>query len=171
MDFCKPAFVTAALFIAILILDLAKRDYRLLGGHFLFGVISVLLMLFLCQNDAEIVAWGVLLLPFLLLAVGLIIGAIQKTSGEPRGVPSVKASIGPSTPECTCDETGSYAAICQKHPIDASGCVVVPKEEKKEEKPVTTSTQQTTTSTTIEKPVCGPTTGLACLNPSVLQSA
>lgn len=169
MDFCKPAFVTAALFIAILILDLAKRDYRLLGGHFLFGIISVLLMLFLCQNDAEVVAWGVLLLPFLLLALGLVIGAIQKTSGEPRGV---KASIGPATPECTCDETGSYASICHKHPIDASGSVVVPKEEKKEEKPATTSTQQTTTNTTTnEKPVCGPTTGLACLNPSVLQSA
>jgi hypothetical protein len=170
MDFCKPAFVTAALFVAILILDLAKRDYRLLGGHFLFGIISVLLMLFLCQNDAEFVAWGVLLLPFLLLALGLVIGAIQKTSGEPRGVTTnAKPIIGPSIPECTCDETGPYSAICHQHPIDASGCVI-PKEtnveEKKEEKPLTKETEAKS-----EKPVCGQTTGLACLNPSVLQSA
>lgn len=169
MDFCKPAFVTAALFVAVLILDLAKRDYRLLGGHFLFGIIAVLLMLFLCQNDAEYVAWGVLLLPFLLLALGLVIGAIQKTSGEPRSVSApVKQSVVSSTPECTCDQTGPYAVICHQHPIDASGCIVVPKtEETKEEK---THTKENTTTAT-EKPVCGPTTGMACLNPSVLQSA
>ena len=170
MDFCRPAFVTAALFIAILILDLAKRDYRLLGGHFLFGIISVLLMLFLCQNDAESVAWGVLLLPFILLAIGLVIGAIQKTSGEKRGSEKPVPRPGPE-PDCTCDESLPYSSLCQKHPVDASGCIV-PKVEvekpstKEDKKPETT----TSTSTT-EKPVCGPTTGMACVNPSVLQSA
>lgn len=162
MDFCRPAFVTAALFIAILILDLAKRDYRLLGGHFLFGIIAVLLMLFLCQNEAEVVAWGVLLLPFILLAIGLVIGAIQKTSGEPRGV------VAKLVPECTCDETLPYSSLCQQHPVDASGCVV-PKD-KTDTKPAETKPSDKNETTT-EKPVCGPTTGIACVNPSVLQSA
>lgn len=165
MDFCKPAFVTAALFIAILILDLAKRDYRLLGGHFLFGIIAVLLMLFLCQNEAEVVAWGVLLLPFILLAIGLIIGAIQKTSGEPRGV---VAKLVPQ-PECTCDETLPYSSLCQQHPVDASGCVV-PKD-KAVPKPADTTSSVKTETTTTQKQFCGPTTGIACVNPSVLQSA
>lgn len=164
MDFCRPAFVTAALFIAILILDLAKRDYRLLGGHFLFGIIAVLLMLFLCQNEAESVAWGVLLLPFILLAIGLVIGAIQKTSGEPRGVVPR-----PPEPECTCDETIPYSSLCQKHPVDASGCVIPQKTTTKEQQQISVVPEVPKLKT--ETPVCGPTTGVACLNPSVLQSA
>lgn len=167
MDFCRPAFVTAALFIAILILDLAKRDYRLIGGHFLFGIIAVLLMLFLCNNEAEVVAWGVLLLPFILLAIGLVIGAIQKTSGEPRGV---VAKLVPQ-PECTCDETLPYSSLCQKHPVDASGCVVPKDKTETKEDKGTIPEKPATGTTATEKPVCGPTTGIACVNPSVLQSA
>ena len=169
MNSCTPAFVTAALFIAVLILDLAKRDYRLLGGRFLLGIIAVLLMLFLCKNNAEFVAWGVLLLPFILLAIGLVIGAIQKTSGEPRGVTTPKAVVPDS--ECTCDESLPYSSLCQKHPVDASGSIV-PNTQKQDEKAVNTITlTQEQGQNTTEKPVCGPTTGIACVNPSVLQSA
>ncbi len=166
MDSCTPAFVTAALFISILILDLAKRNYRLLGGHFLLGIISVLLMVYLCQHEAEYVAWGLLLMPFLLLALGFIIGAIQKGSGEPRLTPTEIASG--KQEDCTCDENAPYASVCVKHPIDASGCLVKPEEPTKQvSQPAATTTNKTTTT----EQICGPTTGIPCVNPAVLQSA
>lgn len=169
MDSCTPAFVTAALFISILILDLAKRNYRLLGGHFLLGIISVLLMLYLCQREAEYVAWGLLLIPFLLLALGFIIGAIQKGSGEPRmPKPSSVPSSGKQE-DCTCEENAPYSSVCPEHPIDASGSLVKPEEPTKQ--PTQTTTTDKIQDQKQQANTCGPTTGVPCVNPAVLQSA
>jgi hypothetical protein len=67
---CMPAILTFAIFIALLILDLIRREFSLLLGHSLFGIVSVLLMNVLCQNNASLAAWGLLALPFILLILG-----------------------------------------------------------------------------------------------------
>ena len=77
---CTPTIATAALFVALIILDLLRRDYELLPGHGFFGLISVFLMAILCQRGYSMAAWGLLLFPFVILVIGLGIQANQPTS-------------------------------------------------------------------------------------------
>lgn len=69
-----PALITGAFFLSLLILDLIRRDSRPFVGHLIFGIIAVILMVYLSQNDAEFVAWGIFSIPVVLLCIGLLIG-------------------------------------------------------------------------------------------------
>lgn len=95
-----PAITTGALFVALLTLDLINRNNRLLAAHFIFGVIAVLLMLYLSQQGADFVAWGLLVLPFILLLTGVIIGSVKATPGS--GATQVATPVLKSTPCSTC---------------------------------------------------------------------
>jgi hypothetical protein len=64
---CTPTVATAAAFTSLLILDLFRRDFELLPGHMFFGVLSVAGMAILCQRGATFAAWGLFLLPFVLV--------------------------------------------------------------------------------------------------------
>ena len=81
MEISYPALTTAALFVALILLDLAKSQYKLLIGHFLFGIIAVLLMIYLSQKGADLVAWGIFSIPLVMLAIGLAIGALHSAPG------------------------------------------------------------------------------------------
>ena len=107
MDISYPGLTTAALFMALIILDLAKHQYKLLIGHFLAGIISVLLMVYLSQNGADLVAWGVFSIPLVMLGLGLSIGALRAA---------------PGTVSATADAAiTSRASIPAPVPCDASG--------------------------------------------------
>jgi hypothetical protein len=67
---CTPTIATAALFVALLFLDLFRHDFELLPGHAFAGVLSTGLMAVLCQYGAGIAAWGLLLLPFIIVIFG-----------------------------------------------------------------------------------------------------
>ncbi len=87
MDFlCTPAIASAALFTALLFLDLLRRDYELLPGHSLFGIAATILIGILCRNGATMAAWGLLALPFVVLIVGWII-MVSKAKPSPRPAP------------------------------------------------------------------------------------
>lgn len=102
-SFCPPAVVTGALFTALLFLDLFRREYKLLPGHAIFGVIATLLMAILCQNGASMVAWGLLVLPFLFLLIGWMIWAIKQQEDRPSSPYPIapKPAVNPCS---TCDE-------------------------------------------------------------------
>lgn len=119
-----PAFITVAIFTSILIVDLLKAEYKYMLGHFLFGVIAFLLMLYLADSGATYVAYGVLLLPFVLLLLGWSIDSVKKASGE-TGAPSAP----PATPRvpCGCSRCRSCPCICiPQSTTDASGSTVKP---------------------------------------------
>jgi hypothetical protein len=120
-----PTFITVAIFTAILIQDLAKADYKYMLGHFLFGVIAVLLMLYLTDSGATYVAYGVLVLPFVLLLVGWSIDSVKKVSGETVPAPS-PSLLPPPTPRapCGCGRCRSCPCICVFK--DASGSAILP---------------------------------------------
>lgn len=118
-----PTFLTVAIFTAILIQDLIKAEYKYMLGHFLFGLIAVLLMLFLTENGDTTVAYGVLLLPFVLLLVGWSIDSVKKASGK------VVLPVMPPAPTpqpCGCGRCRSCPCICPtpKTTTDASGSTV-----------------------------------------------
>ena len=92
---------------ALIILDLAKQQYKLLIGHFLVGIIAVLLMVYLSQNGADLVAWGVFSIPLVMLGIGLLIGALR----APPGTVSASAA----------SAIAATAHIPDPVPCDASG--------------------------------------------------
>ena len=80
---CTPAVVTAALFTSLIFLDLFRREYHLLPGHGIFGIIATLLMAILCQNNVTLAAWGLLAVPFLFLLIGLMIWSVKSQEAGP----------------------------------------------------------------------------------------
>ena len=62
--------VTASLFAALVVLDLLRHDYQLLPGHTFFGILCVLAMSILEQNNYSNVGWGLLLTPLVILLIG-----------------------------------------------------------------------------------------------------
>ena len=77
MDICPPAIVTAACFVAVILLDLYTRDWRRAPGHALLGVFAVLLMIFICQRASQTVAWILLAAPFVLVLLGWVFRAFS----------------------------------------------------------------------------------------------
>jgi len=64
-----PVFVTAALFIAIVLEDLILHSPENITKHSLEGLVCVLLMLILSRNNMEYVSWGLLVLPLVVIIV------------------------------------------------------------------------------------------------------
>ena len=84
MDICPPAVVTAASFVAVIFLDLYRREYRSVPGHALFGVFAVLLMIFICQRGSATVAWILFSVPFLFVFLAYIVRFMSEGKEEPE---------------------------------------------------------------------------------------
>jgi hypothetical protein len=106
MDICTPTVATAALFVSLLLLDLLRREYRLITGHTLFGIVSVLLMQTLCSSGAEFAAWGLFILPFVFVILGLMIMQLRGSRYGPLG-PGGTPPIIPGVPTPGCGSPAS----------------------------------------------------------------
>lgn len=110
---CTPAIATAAIFVALLFLDLFRREFHLLPAHSLFGFVSVLLMSVLCQNNANFVAWGLLAFPFVILVLGWGMMALKAT--DTSTVPYRIGNVTPAPNPCaTCTKPVTRCACPQK---------------------------------------------------------
>lgn len=151
MDISYPALTTAALFMALILLDIGKQQFKLMIGHLLVGIIAVLLMVYLSQNGADMVAWGIFLIPLVMLAIGLTIGALRSAPGAVSAAATMAISSSASAKAAT---TGPV-------PCDASGNPL--------------SSVANTAATTVSPAAtvqCGPGTGQTqCINTSKLASA
>ena len=103
-----PTIATGAMFVALIFLDLLRRDYELLPGHGFFGLISVFLMAILCQHGYSMTAWGLLLFPFVLLVIGWGIQATKPMSA----LPSVAATYA-SMSERSCSNCKQKSCGCR----------------------------------------------------------
>jgi len=90
-----PTILTAAIFVALIFLDLFRRDFNLLPGHGFFGVLCVMLIAVVCQYGSNLLAWGLLAVP----AVILIIGWGIQTTGVPSGAIPYPTMINPAAAE------------------------------------------------------------------------
>lgn len=151
MDISYPALTTAALFMALILLDIGKQQFKLMIGHFLVGIIAVLLMVYLSQNGADMVAWGIFLIPLVMLAIGLTIGALRSAPGAVSAAATMAIS---SSASAKADATGPV-------PCDASG------------NPLSSVTNTAATTVSPAATVqCGPGTGQTqCIDTSKLASA
>ena len=107
MTFCPAAITTAALFTAIVLIDLAKGKYRSVPFHALGGFFCTLGISFICQALGDMAAWILLSIPFIFILLGLfmiwlsgpiIVAAVaqQQTESCEEPMPSC-----PPPPACT----------------------------------------------------------------------
>lgn len=78
MDICPPAIVTAAAFVAVILLDLYTHDWRRAPGHGILGVFAVLLMIFICQRGSQTMAWILLAAPIVLIMIAWVFRAYSE---------------------------------------------------------------------------------------------
>ena len=100
---CAPGITTAAIFTAILLIDLYTREWRRIPGHALFGVFAVILMLFLCERTSEGVAWVLLAAPIAFSLLGWLIHYIVNIFIIRPGTPKSRTPKSePEDSECDC---------------------------------------------------------------------
>lgn len=93
-----PSMVTAALFLAVILSDLMKGRQDSAKGHFFLGIVSFLLILYLHEEGYDMVAWGILSVPFILIAIGLLFsgGSTPQSAGTyAPSVPSESPGVSP----------------------------------------------------------------------------
>ena len=65
-----PIMVSAALFVSLVFLDLFRHEYKLIPVHAIIGFFAVVLMTVLCERGSYLMAWTILVSPFLILFAG-----------------------------------------------------------------------------------------------------
>jgi len=109
MTFCPAAITTAALFTAIVLIDLAKGKYRAVPFHALSGFFCTLGLSFICQSLGDMAAWILLSIPFIFILLGLfmiwlsgptvaVVATAQQTESCEDTEPSC---VQPMPPACT----------------------------------------------------------------------
>jgi hypothetical protein len=68
-----PITISAAIFVALIFLDLFRHEYKKIPVHSIFGFFVMVLMSTLCEHNYYFLAWVLLFLPFLILGIGLFI--------------------------------------------------------------------------------------------------
>lgn len=115
MDICPPAILTAACFVAIVLLDLYTHDWRRAPGHALLGVFATLLMIFICQRASHGVAWILLAAPFVLVLLAYLVRSYSemvKYDDQPEQLPAWAGNeVGYG---CGCPCCGSYPCSCMR---------------------------------------------------------
>jgi len=109
MTFCPAAITTAALFTAIVLIDLAKGKYRYIPFHALGGFFCVLGLNFICQSVGDAAAWILLSIPFLFILLGLFliwlsgstIVAAATAQQQADSCEDAQPSCQPTPPACT----------------------------------------------------------------------
>lgn len=135
MDICPPAIVTAACFVAVILLDLYLRDWNRAPGHALFGVFAVLLMIFICQRASQNVAWILLAAPFVLVLLGWIFRAyssMTKYDNTPAQYPAWGGNV--VDYGCPCPCCGAMPCHCMRPCPQPKPCVPKPKPEEPKSK-------------------------------------
>lgn len=107
---CTPAIFTAAIFTALIVLDLVYKNYKDVGFHLSGGIFSVIGLYTACELGGEGMAWILLGIPFLFLLIGLIMIWVDSQKQAPS--PYVPAPQ--PQPECPCPYCHGCPCYCKR---------------------------------------------------------
>ena len=97
-----PVCVTVALFIALVLFDVIERAPERVNTHIFLGLITTFLMVYLSSIDMELVSWGLLLIPVVILITCYFMG--YKSSSKPV-IPAITVATPPPPPSTGCQST------------------------------------------------------------------
>jgi hypothetical protein len=72
MAFCPAATATAAIFTALVVLDIVNKNYNTIGLHISGGVFSVIGIFVICNALGDLAGWSLLAIPFVVLLIGFL---------------------------------------------------------------------------------------------------
>ena len=94
-----PAITAAALFTAIIINDAARKNSTSIPNHAFFGLIVVLAISYLSMNGANMVAWGILVLPMFIIILSFLLSySGSSTNSNNVPIPNVVPGSAPISP-------------------------------------------------------------------------
>lgn len=126
MQPCIPAVFTAALFTALLVLDLIAKNYKDVGFHVAGGIFSVIGLYTACELAGETAAWILLGIPFVVLLVGLVM--IWKDSQkEVSPELPVTEQQDSGVADCPCPYCNMCPCHCRRWRSCGGGSVNVPR--------------------------------------------
>ena len=105
-----PAIITLALFAGILVSDIFSGKRANIPEHLVLGLISVSLMAWLSIHNAEIVAWGLLMIPMFILAITFIFVMFDVKLAPPPAATTALITTAPVTTTPTTTGVASNAA-------------------------------------------------------------
>ena len=108
-----PVLITVAIFIALILDDIIQRTPENIPTNTLQGFVSMILMLILSFKDMELVSWGLLVLPIIVLILCYYY-AIKVSVGNPTAIlpgATTVASTAQPVMSCSTAATGSPSNI------------------------------------------------------------
>jgi len=88
-----PVYVTIALFIALMLFDIIDRSPEKIRGHALGGLVVLFPVVYLSFNDMELVSWGLLAVPVIILTICYFLGSSPSSAIE-----MITAAVSQPTP-------------------------------------------------------------------------
>jgi hypothetical protein len=116
-----PAIITGALFVGIIISDIFSRKKGNIPEHLVMGLISITLMVWLSMKNAEIVAWGLLMIPIFILAITFIFVMFDVKLATNPTTPATPAP-GTATTSTTAGVASNAATTTAATTITPSAC-------------------------------------------------
>ena len=86
MAFCPAATATAAIFTALIVLDIVNKNYNDILLHVSGGIFSVVGIFVMCNALGDLAGWGMLMIPFIVLLVGFLLIWIDGRKDTPAPV-------------------------------------------------------------------------------------
>jgi hypothetical protein len=106
---CTPAIFIAAIFTALVVLDLIGKNYKDIGFHIAGGIFSVIGLYTACELGGEWVAWVLLSIPFVFLIIGLGLIWIDSQKEPKAEMPVQRVAI-----KCPCRRCGDCPCSCRR---------------------------------------------------------
>ena len=80
-----PVTISAAIFVALIFLDLFRHEYNLIPIHAIMGFFTIILLSFLCETNRVLIAWILLFIPFIIIILGIMVrkSSLQIINGSP----------------------------------------------------------------------------------------
>jgi amino acid transporter len=119
-----PVAVSIALFTALILFDIIQRAPERINGHILFALITVFLMVYLSFKDMELVSWGLLLIPIVVLIPCYFLGVVGSSDKNTTHTPDT-APVLPTAPtscQTTSDINTPDAMTAKKIVADNNLC-------------------------------------------------
>ena len=114
-----PAIITGALFVGILISDIFSGKRANMPEHLVLGLISVSAFIWLGVHNAEIVAWGLLMIPLFILAITFIFVMFDVKLATTPTTPTISPAVTTST---TAGVASNAATTTAATTITPSAC-------------------------------------------------
>jgi len=121
MQIYYPAVIASAIFFASIIVSLRDKNTFAAFTTSLLAIPVVLLIVFLCQKNLDVVAYMLILVPIILVYIGYNIGIKRDDNGVavsskptiPEKTNTVQDRLEPVAGTFTCEKCNKYPCLCR----------------------------------------------------------